>query len=117
MRGRTPVSALNAIVSSESTDVPLNQPAIVLPLSSDIAFTGSGSCGAYGDGVAGLRAAVAQRVERRDAGAQERTRVRRVDRIGNARDGLGRRDHELRVRQTWKVRIGRYRSCARAPSR
>ena len=46
MRGRTPVSALKAIASSESIELPLGHPAIVFPLRRPNAETWSGSNGA-----------------------------------------------------------------------
>jgi hypothetical protein len=51
----------------------------------------------HGDRVTWARAAVAQRVERRDARTEERTGVRGVESVGDAGDGLARHDDVLRV--------------------
>ena len=50
-----------------------------------------------GDEIAGPGAAVPQRVEGRDAGAHERSRFFRPQRVGDMRERLDRRDHVGRV--------------------
>ena len=51
----------------------------------------------HGDGLAHPRAAVAERVERRDARAEERRRVGCADCVGETRDGFVRHDHVFGV--------------------
>src|SRR5258708_15561985 len=50
-----------------------------------------------GDQISGARAAVAQRIESSDAGAQQRPRIHGGKRIGNQRELRGGRQHEFGV--------------------
>src|SRR5262249_32457693 len=50
-----------------------------------------------GNQIAGLGATMAQRVEGGKAGAEKRTGIGGIERVGNAREGFDRSEHVLRV--------------------